>query len=294
MRTPSASPIVVGVDQSDVSTEAVRWAAQEARRRRLPVKLVRADEWIPGEPVLGHGEDVVRNRSNQLLDAAARSVREQAEGVSMTTAVSAASAAGALVEQSREASMIVVGSRGRGGFAGLLLGSTALTLVKHARCPVIVLPTTWSEQDSHKRRIVVGVDNSPAAEAAVAFAMDEASRRGAELVAIHCWNMDHFVSSWAPIPIAVDWTAVIASERATFTKSMAPWHAKYPDVKVELVWKHGDPSKVLAEASTDAELVIVGARGRGAVTGLLLGSVSQRLLHESSCPVAVVPHPDRQ
>lgn len=290
MTTPAALPIVVGVDESDISAEAVRWAAQEAQRRHLPVKLVRADEWIPGQPMLGNGEDAVREHSSRLIATAAQSVREQSEEIQVTTALSPISTAATLVEESREASMVVVGSRGHGGFSGLLLGSTSLTLVAHAHCPVIVLPTAWLQRESHTRRIVVGVDNSPAAEAAVAFAMEEASTRGAELAAIHSWSIDQFVTSWAPVPVAIDWTAVIAAERATFSKSMTTWRARYPDVEVVLHLEQGHPRKVLAEASTDADLVVVGARGRGAITGLLLGSVSQSLLHESSCPVAVVPH----
>ncbi|MGI8702762.1 MAG: universal stress protein [Nocardioidaceae bacterium] len=294
MTTPAALPIVVGVDESDISAEAVRWAAQEAQRRHLPVRLVRADEWIPGQPMLGNGYDALREHSSRLLTTAAQSVREQSEQIQVTTAVSTISAAATLVEESREASMIVVGSRGHGGFTGLLLGSTSLALAAHAHCPVIVLPAAWSERESQTGRIVVGVDNSPAAEAAVAFAMEEASTRAAELVAIHSWNMGEFVASWAPVPVAVDWTAVIDAERATFTKSMTMWRTKYPDVEVVLHWEQGHPRRVLAEASTDADLVVVGARGRGAITGLLLGSVSQSLLHESNCPVAVVPHPDGQ
>lgn len=292
MTTPAALPIVVGVDESDISAEAVRWAAQEALRRHLPVKLVRADEWVPGQPMLGNGDDVVRRHSSRLLATAAQSVREHSDEVPVTTAVSTISAAATLVEESREASMIVVGSRGHGGFTGLLLGSTSMSLVAHAHCPVIVLPAAWSERESHAPRIVVGVDNSPAAELAVAFAMEEASTRGVELVAIHSWNIEPVVSSWAPVPVAMDWTAVIEAERATFTTSMTTWRTKFPDVEVVLQLEQGHPRKVLAQASTDADMVVVGARGRGAITGLLLGSVSQGLLHESNCPVAVVPHPD--
>lgn len=289
MTRQQARPIVVGVDGSDTSTKAVRWAAEEGRRRGLPLKLVHAHEWIGGGPTFGFGTDGMREQSSQILAHAELTVRQLSEEVALMTAVSEVSAAAALVDESAEASMVVVGSRGRGGFAGLMLGSTSLTLVAHAHCPIVVIPVAWSGSASDKDRIVVGVDNSPASEAAVDFAMEEAALRGADVEALQTWHMAQFVAGWAPVPVPVEWTAVVDAEHAAFTESMAVWRTKYPNVRLDLHWEQGHPVPVLVAAGPNADLVVVGSRGRGAVAGLLLGSVSQGLLHDSTCPVAVVP-----
>lgn len=121
------------------------------------------------------------------------------------------------------------------------------------------------------------------------FAMEEAALRGADVEALQTWHMAQFVAGWAPVPVMVDWTAVIAAEHAAFTKSVAVWRTKYPNVRVDLRWEQGHPVPVLVAAGPNADLVVVGSRGRGAVAGLLLGSVSQGLLHDSICRVAVIP-----
>ncbi|MDW4911521.1 universal stress protein, partial [Streptomyces sp. ADMS] len=179
-----------------------------------------------------------------------------------------------LEAQSRSAELVVVGSRGMGGFVGLLVGSTAVHLAAHGRCPVLVV----REQPGAGGPVVLGVDGSAVGEPAVGFAFAEAALRRAPLLALHAWT------TWnAPAPAPYDASAPYANppgalageEESLLSEALAGQREKYPDVVVEHRVVHGRTREALIEASRSAQLVVVGARGRGGFTGLLLGSVSQ-------------------
>jgi nucleotide-binding universal stress UspA family protein len=212
--------------------------------------------------------------------------RVESSGAPLTFEIVDAPSAPALLAAGEHALMVVVGSRGHGAVSGLLLGSVSQHVSRHASCPVVVVR---ERADARARRVVVGIDGSPGGNKAVGFAFDAASRNHAPLVAIHAWH-DRAASAVvgpAYAAMANVGERIAAGERL-IAEALAGWAEKYPDVTVtrEAIPTH--PARVLADASEHAALVVVGSRGRGEFTGLLLGSVSQAALHHARCPVAVV------
>jgi nucleotide-binding universal stress UspA family protein len=195
-----------------------------------------------------------------------------------------------LVEASSSADLVVLGSRGLGGFRGMLVGSVAVTLAAHGHCPVVVVRgRTVEDPPPEVGPVVLGVDGSPISEAATGFAFDAASLRGVRLIAVHVWNDLAFIGPWNPLPQVPDLAAVEADLRRQLDERMAAWQAKYPDVEVERVLVRGYPAAGLLDQAAGAQLIVVGSRGRGAIAGLGgLGSTSQAVLYHARCPVAVV------
>jgi nucleotide-binding universal stress UspA family protein len=240
-----------------------------------------------GVPALGqeHQRRALIRAARQHLEVAAAAAREGAPGLTVETEVHGGEAPAALRDEAARAAMIVLGTRGRGGFTGLLLGSVAVALAAHAAIPVIVVrgeQATWSDGAP----VVVGVDGSPEGEAALGFAFDEAGRRRVRLIAVHAWGDPITDPYLAPY---VDWKEVEADERRILDDRLAGWTVKYPEVAVERVVVRASPAGTLVGRSRAAGLVVVGSRGRGSARGLLLGSVSQAVLHHAHAPVAVVP-----
>jgi nucleotide-binding universal stress UspA family protein len=180
----------------------------------------------------------------------------------------------------------VIGDRGLGGVTGLLVGSVATALAAHAESPVVVVRANGiDELPDPSAPIVVGVDGSPVSEAALAFAYEAAAARGVPLVAVHTW-WDVFVDP-AVAPL-LDWDAIASDERQVLAERLAGWSEKYPDVSVQPVILRDRPAHALVEQSRRAQLVVIGSRGRGGFTGLLLGLVSHAVLHRAPCPVAII------
>ncbi|MGD9988533.1 universal stress protein [Pseudonocardia sp.] len=280
--------VVVGVDGSPGSLGAVRWAAEEAQRRHLPLRLVSAVQWMHPGPVgltalaAARLHDVAVQAAEAEIDAARRVVEDVAPALDVRSEVCSGPAAPVLRDVSGSAALMVVGSRGAGGFSGLLAGSVAVSVAASARCPVVVVRGRADRVDGP---VVVGVDGSRVSENALAFAFAEASARRAGLVAVHVWS-DAAIDPFAG-PL-VDWEALAAAENAVLAERLAGWGEKYPDVAVTRDVVRDNAAAVLVARSTDARLVVVGSRGRGGLRGLLLGSVSQAVLRHAECPVAVV------
>ncbi|MFR0357399.1 universal stress protein [Streptomyces sediminimaris] len=284
--------VVVGVDGSASSLAAVDAAAHEARLRGAGLRIVHAFVWpathVPLGPwPLGPPEGGIRNMVEHLVAEAVQRARAAAPEVDVGHVVVTGEPLTVLEAQSRAAELVVVGSRGMGGFVGLLVGSTAVHLVAHGRCPVLVV----REQPRAPGPIVLGADGSPAGERAVDFAFAEAAFRKADLLALHAWT------TWnAPLPPPRDPSlpyanppgALAAEEDRLLSEALAGHQDRYPEVPVEHRVVHGRTREVLIEASRSAQLMVVGARGRDGFAGLLLGSVSQALLHHAHCPLAVV------
>jgi nucleotide-binding universal stress UspA family protein len=188
-----------------------------------------------------------------------------------------------LVEMSGEADMLVVGSSGRGKLAGGLLGSVSSGLVRQAHCPVAVIrdedPLMPNPQHAP---VLLGVDGSPASEQATVIAFDEAARRGVDLMAVHAWS-DVAVFQ---LP-GLDWSAVHAEAERSLAERLAGWQERYPDVTVHRAVVCDRPARQLVERSQSAQLVVVGSRGRGGLAGMLLGSVSNAVVHSVRMPVIV-------
>nr|WP_189189733.1 universal stress protein [Streptomyces albiflavescens] len=283
--------VVVGVDGSPSGLAAVEAAAREARWRRAELRVVHAI-WpviTPGHVPMaaapfGPPEGVLPEAVERLVTEALHRAGNVAPQVEATHEVVAGEALTVLEHQSRDADLVVVGSRGRGGFVGMLLGSTAVYLTAHGQCPVMVV----REQSDATGPIVLGVDGSRAGEKAVDFAFAEAALRGAEIVALHAWTPDNVPLPPPQLPDAHRPGTVAEGEERLLAQALAGRQQKYPDVSVRHELVHGVPHEALIEASGTAQLMVVGARGRGGFTGLLLGSVSQALLHHAHCPVTVV------
>ncbi|KIE23332.1 universal stress protein UspA [Streptomyces sp. MUSC 125] len=287
-----SAPVVVGADGSSASLEAVAVAADEARLRGCGLKVVHAFVWpaldVPLAPSqLGPAEGELRDLAAQLVAGAAEHARSVAPDVEVGTAVVTGGPLTVLEAQSRSAPLVVVGSRGLGGFAGLLLGSTAVHLATHGRCPVMVVRS----RPAATGPVLLGVDGSPVAEAAVGFAFAEAALRGTGIVALHAWtpwNVQVPPPQDPSEPYAREPGTLAAGERRLLAEVVAGQRERFPDVPVEHAVVRGGAREALIEASANAGLLVVGARGRGGFTGLLLGSVSQAVLHHAHCPVAVV------
>ncbi|BAU81778.1 uspA domain-containing protein [Streptomyces laurentii] len=287
--------VIVGADGSASSLAAVETAASEARWRDAGLRIVHAFHWpvarVPlwqALPMPDEGE--IRKMTEGLLSEAIERARTVAPSVDVTPAVVMGEPVAVLEAQSRAAELVVVGYRGMGGFVGLVVGSTAVNLAAHGRCPVLVV----RDQPEPTGPIVLGVDGSRAGAAAVDFAFAEAAMRGVGVVALHAWT------TWnAPVPPPQDPAEPYASrpgmlaqaEERLPAEALAGRRERYPDVAVELRVVHGATREALIEASSAAQLVVVGARGRGGFAGLLLGSVSQAVLHHAHSPVAVVRQP---
>jgi nucleotide-binding universal stress UspA family protein len=183
--------------------------------------------------------------------------------------------------------MVVLGERGLGGFTGMLIGSVANAVVAGAACPVVIVRTQPLGKPNTDGPVVVGVDGSPASEAAIAFAFEQASRRGRRLVAVHTWQ-EVFLDPELGDRVSFDTNFLEERERELLAQRLAGWQEKYPDVVVTRVVTKGLPVRALLEYGEDAELIVVGSRGLGGYQGMLLGSTSQALVHHAPCPVAVV------
>ncbi|MCP9990361.1 MULTISPECIES: universal stress protein [Streptomyces] len=284
--------VVVGVDGSASSLGAVEAAAREARWRGAGLRVVHAFLWPAmhaprGRSPLGPPEGEPRNRVEHLVAEAVARARDTAPGVEVSHVVVTGEPVTVLEAQSRAADLVVVGSRGMGGFVGLLIGSTAVHLAAHGRCPVLVV----REGGDEKGPVVVGVDGSAAGERAIEFAFAEASLRGAPLRAIHAWTLWNAPPSQlhegADTYVAMPKGVAEAEERLV-SEALAGCRERYPGVSVESRAPRGQTREALIEASRSARLLVVGARGRGGFAGLTLGSVSQAVLHHAYCPVAVV------
>jgi nucleotide-binding universal stress UspA family protein len=284
-------PIFVGYDGSNGSRSALRWALDEGARRRLPVRLIHVVEFPWRLPSLlattteAIGADLI-DEAESVLDKVAAESAAAAPGVEVTRTVLAGPISGTLCEESGRASMLVLGSRGTGGFIGLPIGSVSVAVATHARCPVVVVRD--GPQPSSSLPVVVGVDDSAEARLAIGFAFDEATARGAGLVAVRAWEPP--TSPWRNDrwPPGLGANEVELAERNLASAILHNASERHPSVQVSVHTTCATPAYALETASREAQLLVVGCRGRGGFHGLLLGSVSLQILHHAQCPVAVL------
>ncbi|MFI7465160.1 universal stress protein [Nonomuraea sp. NPDC049646] len=270
-----AGRIVAGVDGSPPSMAAVEWAAADARRRSLDLRLVHVCEpWA--------GDAGTAEYCAGMLESAADRVRGLFPGMEVGTEILPDPVVHDLVRESAEADSLVLGSRGRGGFAGMVLGSTSLALAGHAACPVVVVREAATLRHG---RIVVGFDGrrSPAA---MEYALKQARAQDAELLVLYAWRppiLSSYASAYSTFGESFEEHARDAVQK------VVPWREGNPDVRIvdEQVCDH--PVAALRNASSAADLVVVSSRGLGEFASTMLGSVSHGVLHHAACPVAVVP-----
>lgn len=282
--------IIVGVDGSDHSRRAVEWAAEEAVRRKRPLRIVHATApWLYDtsvDPRLATMRTWLLSGGEEVLDEAVAAARARDGDLMVEGRLVPGGAAKALLEQVRGASMLVVGSHGIGTVAGILLGSTALQVVSHTTVPTAIIRQF---EAAERREIAVGVDGSAPGEAALAFAFEEAALREARLRAIHVWSRPGAGGPGEMTPLVYDEEVATSDQDHRLGEMLAAWRDKYPEVEVVGEVVHGRPVRVLAGASARADLLVVGTRGRGGFAGLVLGSVSHGLLHHAHAPLIVVP-----
>ncbi|MFG1996276.1 universal stress protein [Actinoplanes sp. NPDC048988] len=268
-----AAPVIVGIDGSEQALSAVRAAAVQAWQRKLPLRIVHAFVWPSLHVGVGPVADDtpgtgLRHHAEDLLVEAAGVAAEAAPGVPVGTALIDGAATPVLLGESRQASLLVLGDRGLGGVSGLIIGSVAVHASAHAHCPVLVVRGAGHPGGP----VVVGVDGSESSRLAVAAAFEQSAAAGAELVAVLAGDDG-------------------LAGRLLLGEVLAGWGERYPQVRVRAEAVRESARKVLTERSRTARLIVVGARGRGAFEGLVLGSVSQALLHHAGCPVEVVRAP---
>ena len=280
--------IVVGVDGSTGSEHALQWAVDDAHARRLDVDVVHAwSQAVSVYPADLYSEpDAHRTAAARLLAHALTTVDDADADTRIASRLVQEDAASALLEAAADAELLVVGTRGRGGFTGLLLGSVSRTCLHLAAVPLVVVPPTWTRRGT--RHIVVGVDGSEPSREALGWAVAEALAHGAGLQVVNVYDLAPLISPLgAPMP--PDTGIVDTSSRALLAEMTAG--ASDAGVDIELVPANGSPARTLLDAARDADLLVVGSRGLGGLRRLLVGSVSQQCVYHSTCPVAVVRAP---
>ena len=282
--------IVVGVDDSPAAKVAVDWAARDAELRNVSLTLVNAvspnlTTWwnTPLSPGLAQWQ---KEHGRRLLDDAvkvAENACDRAGPTQLHTEVLSSAASPTLVDLSKDAELVVAGSHDSARWPGRLLGSVSSALVRHAHCPVAIV----HDEDPLmpypvQAPVLVGIDGSSASELATAIAFEEASRRNVGLIALHAWS-DVDVSEW---PV-VDWPETQSIGKQVLAERLAGWQEQYPDVAVHRLVVRDQPARELVERSEEAQLLVVGNRGRGGFAEMLVGSVSETVAQLARMPVIV-------
>ncbi|WP_406501393.1 universal stress protein [Streptomyces sp. NBC_01590] len=299
-------PVVVGVDGSDGSLRALDWAAAEAARTRLPLRVVHASLWEHYEglrPTVDAGVPGEQLLAEHLVASARDRVRDLRPEVSVVADVQPEDPVAALVRESHEASLVVLGSRGRGRIAGMLLGSVGLALAGRSHCPVVVIPARQPGTPASPGRVVVGISDAAGPSPATVFALAQAASRQGELTAVRAWRRPaHELLSHPPLGGSSFSTHRRQAEEhlGEVLKALETLEARRKrdtqevqdgsgTVVIHRSVAQGPAHEVLLEAAETAELLVVGARRSSGWHGLQLGTVNHAVLHHSPCPVAVVP-----
>jgi nucleotide-binding universal stress UspA family protein len=290
----AGKPVVVGVDGSEQSLRAVEWAALEARRHSAPLRIVSAPVPAPRIHACNATPEEItcalRGMAARALDAAITRCGEVAPDLPLTTGLLSGPPALAVAESGAGASMLVVGARGAGGFAAMVLGSVSRYVASCAPCPVVVVR---EESMAVHREIAVGVRDPQDTGAALAFAFEEAALRHADLVVVHTWHWPPVVPLRpAPGMVPADTDRITAEAASGLAAALQERSEKYPGVRVRQDVIHGHPARVLASYSARTDLVVLGRHGHPGGAGPGIGSVQHAVLDHAHGPVAVIPSDD--
>lgn len=287
--------VVVAVDGSEASKQAVRWAANTANKRGIPLRLASSytmPQFLYAEGMVPPQElfDDLQAEALEKIDEARAIAHEVAPDIKIGHTIAEGSPIDMLLEMSKSVTMIVMGSRGLGGLSGMVMGSVSGAVVSHAHCPVVVVREDSSVNEDNKYGpVVVGVDGSEVSQRATEMAFAEAHARGAELIAVHTWMDMQVQASLAGLAAAQQqWDEVEREQTELLIERIQPLADQYPDVPVKKVITRDRPVRALAETSEGAQLLVVGSHGRGGFKGMLLGSTSRALLQSAPCPMMVV------
>ena len=289
----TTKPVVVSVDGSEESLRAVEWAALEAKRHSSPLRIVSVPSLAPRIHAYNASPAAIasalRGIAARALDAAITRSEEVAQGLPITTSLLSGPPALAVAESGAGASMLVVGARGAGGFAAMVLGSVSRYAATRAPCPVVVVR---EESMAVHREIAVGIRDPQDTNHTLAFAFEEAALRGADLVAVHTWfwfpSALHLSAATAELR-PTDPDRIAAEAASSLAAALGGWRDKYPGVQVRHDIIHGHPARVLASYSARADLVVLGRHGHPADAGPGVGSIQHAVLDHAHGPVAIVP-----
>ncbi|MFE4963185.1 universal stress protein [Streptomyces sp. NPDC056660] len=295
----STAPVIAAVDGSDDSLRALDWALDAARRRDAPLRVVHVRQYAAwGQPdVMVAGEP--DTAGDPVLDEVGDRLAADAGGPAVEYVAMEGAPSALLPELGSDAQLLVLGSRGRGGFASLILGSNGVAAARDARCPVVVVPRPGREVPDEfparsGPRVVVGVDVDSPDDATLAFAFAEAARRGARLqvIAAYPWPVQFWATAGALAPPTLDQDEIEQETRTLAEGFLAPHLKEHPKVATEALALPGDAAGALVAASKDAELVVVGRhRRRLLAPARMIGSVTQAVLLHAASPIAVIPPP---
>ncbi len=303
----ASTPIVVGVDGSEQALSAVEWAAREAVRRKVPLRIVSVSAMPPRMRPYNAAPatvaDTLHKISAQVLAAAVTFVSEMAPGLPVDTELVAGAPAQALTSCGAAASMLVVGARGADGFRAMVLGSVSRYVAMHAPCPVVV---AHEDDMAVLREIVVGVGDPAEAADSLGFAFEEASMRGARLTAVHALERPAWAAPRDREDASLTEAVVMATEGADaasdpgifaaadeaaakveLAEVIDRWRDKYPEVPVTQAIVRGHPGRVLAGYTARADLLVIGRHGDP--HRARLGSIQHPLLSHAHGPIAIVP-----
>ncbi|MHB9756316.1 universal stress protein [Streptomyces sp. BYX5S] len=288
-------PITAGVDGSPESAAAAAWAAREAERRGLPLRLVHVGEPAPDALALGADDSALAQWAGDLLADTEQEIAERHPGLAVTTDVlDGDGPAESLLGAARDADCLVLGSRGHGVLVGFLLGSVGQQVIARADSPVVLVRAgDEASADASGRDVVVGQEGDPEdSAAAMEFAFSTARARGVAVRAVRAWSLPPvFAYSPGSLQLLDDAGGIEPYERKALAAALAPWRDRYPDVRVREHVEIGSAGQVLLSVASEAQLLVVGRRARRTAIGSRIGSVAHAVLHHAPCPVAVVPHP---
>jgi len=277
--------VVVAVDEERPDLALLRWSAEEAAARGTRLVVCHVCEWRPGQhppvPVDQVAPDL-RTGPERVVTEAVEAVQAGHPGLPVTGEVGTGRPAPALLAVSEEAAMVVLGARGIGGFAGLLMGSVSGQVAEHGHCPVAVVRAPASSATD----VVVGIDGSAESRRALRLGLAEARRTGGTLLAVHAYRLPAVAAAYAPNP-GVEPVGHRQLAEQTLAGALGEVETENPDVKIERRVEHGPAARVLLAAAGGAAALVVGARGLGGFAGLVTGSVSQQVLRHAHCPVLV-------
>jgi len=290
MTTHVPRPVVVGIDGSNDSTRALDWAITEASSRSVPLRVLHAlDTGVTvWSPMMVTPTDLGDQR--WILEAALAHVRKMGPDLPVTSAITSGPASVALENASADADALVVGARGRGVVRSILLGSTSLRVVGHARCPVVVVPEDSGADHARRAgRVVVGFDGSHLSDDALAYSFAAAEHRHLALDIVIAWDTEELATYQLVPSIAEEVRPPLPTTAASLPPPPPhPGRRSTPDVETHIDVTTDAPARVLVDRSADADLVVVGSRGLGSVRGILMGSVSAEVLRHAHSPVAVI------
>lgn len=286
-------PITVGVDGTPESEAAAAWAAREAVRRDLPLRIVHAWQWQPSDVGITADQDTQAGWARDLVRETERAVTARHPGLTVTTRIlEGRTAVESLVAAAAEAGTLVLGSRGHGAIVGFLLGSVGQQVLTETERPlVLVRSDDHPEAEAGGREIVVGQHGGPDdSAAALRFAFETAAARGAGLRAVRAWNLPPvFAYSPGSMKLADEAGGLEPYEREALGEALRPWRERFPEVPVTEHVEIGSAAQVLLSVAGRAQLMVAGRRAHRRAVGSRIGSVAHALVHHAPCPVAVVP-----